>query len=160
MVSLAWQCLSGPQTIGVRRNGSGVGNFPEPGRNDTEIAPGGQGIPYLHRPKPDFHSELWRTLSKRRADQHGFCRVGCESGSKQADGQEAADAVESAGSSSTVAGSNSGAKWRVGGNLPCLVSRLPATSAECCCLPPRNLTLSKISDTTMKKRPSEPIQNS
>src|SRR5262249_42784423 len=27
MVSLAWQCLSSPQTIGVRRDGSGVGNL-------------------------------------------------------------------------------------------------------------------------------------
>src|SRR5262249_8019576 len=84
----------------------------------------------------------WRTLSKWRTDQHGFCRVGRESGCKQADGQETADAMESAGSSSPIAGSNPSAEWGVGGNLPCLVSRLPATSAECCCLTPRNLTLS------------------
>src|SRR5262249_16351282 len=118
------------------RDGSGVGNLPEPGRNDTEIAPGGPGIPCLHRPKPGFHSELWRALSKRRTDQHGFCRVSSESGDKKADGQEAEDATESAGKSSTVAGSNSGAQWGVGGNFPHLVSWFPATSAERRCLPP------------------------
>src|SRR5882672_3127341 len=142
MVSLARQSLSGSQTIGMPRDGSGVGQFRERERNDAEIAQGGPGIPYLHRAESRVHSELWRTLPKRRADQHGFCRVGGEPGHEQADGQETADAMESTGSSSAIAGSNSGVKRRLGGNLPHLVSRLSATKTECRCLAPRNLTLS------------------
>src|SRR5262249_54430629 len=98
--------------------------------------------PDLHRAEPGLHPELWGTLPQRRADRHGFCGIGSEPGDEQADGQETANAMESARSASLVAGSNRGLKRGFRGMLPRLVSRFPVTTAEGGCMTPRNLSLS------------------
>jgi hypothetical protein len=74
--------------------------------------------------------------------RYRFCRIGSEPGDEQADGQETANAMESAWRASLIAGSNRGPKRGFGGMLPRLVSRFPATAAEGGCMPPWNLMLS------------------
>jgi hypothetical protein len=91
-----------------------------------------------------FHLLLTRQalLPIPAGSRYRFCRIGSELGDEQADGQETANAMESAWRASLIAGSNRSPKRGFGGMLPRLVSRFPATAAEDGCMTPRNLTLS------------------
>src|SRR5208337_4044597 len=95
----------------------------------------------MQRARP--RAQLRGTLSQRGKDRFRFRRVGNQSSREQTDGEETTDGMEPAGSTSSPANTNWGARRRVGEYLPALVSGFPSSRAgQESGVIPRNLPLS------------------
>jgi hypothetical protein len=99
-----------------------------------------------------IRAQLRGTLSQRGKDRFGFRRVGNQSSREQTDGEETADGMDPAWSTSSPADTNPGTRRRVGEHFSPLVSGfLPSRSSRESGVTPGNLPLSNIIDPTRKK---------
>src|SRR5262245_43705026 len=123
MVPVAWECLSGLAggSVGGHGSGSRCGNERRWDGSETPQSRG--GVSYLHPQQCRVHPELWRTLSPSRAHRDMLCRINGQAGREQAHGEKTTDAMDPTRRPSPAADSHAGVEWRVGRDVPHLVSR-------------------------------------
>ena len=117
--------------------------FESKGENSQKLLKGVEELHTYVERNPGVRTELRGALSQRGKDRFRFRRVGDQSSSEQANGEETTDGMEPAWSTSPPADTNSCARRRVGEHLPALASGFsPSRAGQESGVTPRNLPLS------------------